>query len=480
VVSLPPAVLHALQNAVGSANVITDPTLLSVWERDGSVARGLPDAVVFPGCTKEVAAVVRAAAVHGVPLVARGAGSGLSGGAVTVFGGIALSTSRMRRILEIEPDRRWAIVEPGVANGDLNAAAGRHGLFYAPDPSSRRTCTIGGNAAENAGGPRSLLYGVTGHHVIALEVVFADGAVRWIGGEAPDPVGLDLLGIVIGSEGTLAIITKIQTRLVPMPEAAATVAAAFDSVGAANASVSCLLVSGLGPASVEIMDRPTVAAVEEKYRVGYPANAGAVLITELHGTAAGTREMVGDTTSMLRAGGGHGLLVAPDPDAAEPIWRSRQGAISALARIQPNFYLHDLVVPRTSVPAMVEAADRIGRSCRVPVASVVHAGDGNLHPTLLYDARVPGALEAVAEAGEEMLRACVAAGGTLSGEHGIGVEKNALLSWIHGPRELEAMAQVKRAFDPAGVLNPGKILPPGRPIATAPARTGSTQEAEWW
>jgi len=479
-VSLPPAVLHAVQDAVGSSNVITDPTLLLVWERDGSVARGMPDAVVFPASTEEVAAVVRAAARHRVPVVARGAGSGLSGGAVAVCGGIALSTSRMRRILEIEPHRRWAMVEPGVANGDLNAAAGRYGLFYAPDPSSRRTCTIGGNVAENSGGPRSLLYGVTSHHVLGLEVVFADGSVHWIGGESPDPLGLDLLGVLIGSEGTLAIITRVQTRLVSMPEAAATVAAAFDSVGAANAAVSCLLESGLGPASCEIMDRPTVAAVEDKYRVGYPANAGAVLITELHGTWAGTREMVAETADVIRTGGGNGLLVAMDAEAAEPIWRSRQGAISALARIQPNFYLHDLVVPRTRVPAMVDAAAGIGRACRIPVASMVHAGDGNLHPTLLYDARDAGALEAVAEAGEEMLRACVAAGGTLSGEHGIGAEKSALLGWVHGPREIEAMAQVKRAFDPRGVLNPGKILPADRFVTTAPARTGSTEEAEWW
>jgi len=440
----------------------------------------MPDAVVFPAGTEEVAAVVRAAARQGVPLVARGAGSGLSGGAVAVCGGIALSTSRMRRILEIEPHRRWAMVEPGVANGDLNAAAGRYGLFYAPDPSSRRTCTIGGNVAENSGGPRSLLYGVTSHHVLGLEVVFADGSVHWIGGESPDSVGLDLLGLLIGSEGTLAIITRVQTRLVPMPEALATVAAAFDSVGAANAAVSCLLESGLGPASSEIMDGPTVAAVEDKYRVGYPANAGAVLITELHGTCAGMPEMVAETAGVIRTGGGNGLFVAPDAEAAEPIWRSRQGAISALARIRPNFYLHDLVVPRTRVPAMVEAAAGIGRACRIPVASMVHAGDGNLHPTLLYDAREAGALEAVAEAAEEMLRACVAAGGTLSGEHGIGAEKNALLDWVYGPREIEAMAQVKRAFDPCGVLNPGKILPPDRFVVAAPARTGSTEEAEWW
>ncbi len=478
--SIPVSVLHALHDVVGSPNVINDPAMLTVWERDGSLARGIPDAVVFPASTEEVSAVVRIAARHRVPLVARGAGSGLSGGAVTVFGGIALQTSRMRRILEVDARRRWALVEPGVANGDLNAAAGRHRLFYAPDPSSRRTCTVGGNVAENAGGPRSLLYGVTSNHVLGLEVVFADGGVHWLGGEAAERTGLDLLGILVGCEGTLAIITKVQARLVPLPETAATVAAAFDSVAAANASVSSMLDHGLGPAAAEIMDRTTAAAVEDKYRVGYPPDAGAILITELHGTAAGVREMVAETARVLGAEGGSDLLVAPDEDAAEPIWRSRLGAISALARIRPNFYLHDLVVPRTCLPAMVEAAADIGRSCDLPVASVFHAGDGNLHPTLLYDARERGALEAVTEAGQEMLRACVAAGGTLSGEHGIGVEKSSLLGWVHGPREIEAMAHVKQAFDPWGLLNPGKIFPAEAAQPTVLARSGSTEGAQWW
>jgi glycolate oxidase len=479
-VSLPAPVLHALQDALGAANVVTDPVLLALWERDGSLARGLPDAVVFPASTEEVAAAVRVAARHGIPLVARGAGSGLSGGAVAVQGGILLQTSRMRRIIQVQPGRGWAIVEPGVANGDLNAAAGRHGLFYAPDPSSRRTCTVGGNAAENSGGARSLLYGVTSNHVLGLEVVLADGSVHWLGGDVAERPGLDLLGVLIGSEGTLAIITRVQVRLLRQPEAALTVAAGFDSVAHANGSVSNLLGRGVSPAAVEIMDRTTAAAVEARFHVGYPEGVGAVLITELHGSAAGARELLGETRETILAGGGEGMLVALDEEEADPIWRSRQGAIAALARIRPNFYLHDLVVPRTRLPEMVALAADVARRRRLPVASVFHAGDGNLHPTLLYDAREKGALDAVVEAGAEMLEGCVAAGGTLSGEHGIGVEKSLQLGWVHEPGDIAAMARVKNAFDPGGILNPGKIFLAAAPVAMALARYGSTEDAEWW
>jgi glycolate dehydrogenase FAD-linked subunit len=478
--SLPPGVLHALQDAVGSAHVVTDPALLAVWERDGSIARGLPDVVVLPATTAEVQAVVGIAARHGLPLVARGAGSGLSGGAVTVCGGISLQTTRMRRILRIDPSRRWALVEPGVANGDLNAQAERQGLFYAPDPSSRRTCTIGGNAAENAGGARSIRYGVTGQHVLGAEVVLADGTVHWLGGESAERSGFDLLDLLIGSEGTLGVITRIQTRLVPLPEVSATIASAFDSVAAANGCVSEVLARGVDPAALEVMDATTAAAVEARFRIGCPAGAGAVLITELHSSLSAAGEQLAETASAVRVSGGAEVAVATEPGEAERIWEARRGAIAALAGIGPNFYLHDMAAPRSQLPELIALAAEIGRDCAVPVASVFHAGDGSLHPTLLYDARERRALEAVVAAGEAMLLACVAAGGTLTGEHGIGVEKSDLLSALNGPNEIRSMVGVKRAFDPAGILNPGKIFPSPAAGARPEPRAGTTQDAQWW
>jgi glycolate oxidase len=477
---LPASVIAELVRIVGETYVVHDPHDLRIFERDGSIEGAVPDAVVLPATREQVVAVVRLAAGHGIPVVPRGAGTGLSGGAVTLKGGIALQLSRMRRIVEIDPVTRTAIVEPGVVNADLQQAAARHGLFYAPDPSSQKACTIGGNAAENSGGPHCLYYGVTTNHVLGVEVVFADGTAAWLGTDAPDRVGLDLLGLVIGSEGTLATITRIRVRLLPLPESVSTLMAAFPTVETASQAVSDVIGHGMVPAALEMMDRVTIGAVEAHYRAGYPTDAGAVLLVEVEGLAESCAEQAAVIERILRQNEATELRAARDAAERELLWAGRKGAIGALGRIRPNYYLHDGVVPRTRLPEVLRRVGEIGEYYRLPVANVFHAGDGNLHPNILFDARDPGVLDQVERAGEEMLRAVVEMGGTLSGEHGIGIEKNAFMPWIYTPDDLEAMLRVKRVFDPRGMLNPGKIFPDPERQARLTARVGFCAEARWW
>src|SRR5437588_238904 len=402
------AVVGELQKLVGRPHVIHDLHDLTVFERDGSSSGALPDAVVLPADRDQVVRVMSLAARHGIPVVPRGAGTGLSGGAVTLKGGIALQLSRMRKILEIDQEARTAVVEPGVVNADLQQAVGRRGLFYAPDPSSQKACTIGGNAAENSGGPHCLYYGVTTNHVIGLEVVFADGSTAWLGGDAPDRVGLDLLGVMVGSEGTLGTITQVKVRLLPLPESVVTLMAAFPTIETASHAVSDVIGHGIVPAALEMMDQVTIGAVEAHYRAGYPVDAGAVLLVD------------------------------------------------------------------------VEGLDEIGEHYRLPVANVFHAGDGNLHPNILFDLRDQGIMSQVEKAGEEMLHAVVELGGTLSGEHGIGIEKNAFMPWIYGPDDLDAMLRVKRVFDSKGLFNPGKIFPDPEREPKLTVRAGFCAEGKWW
>jgi glycolate oxidase len=437
--------------------------------------------VVLPATTEEVAAVVKAGAQHGVPIVPRGAGTGLSGGAVTVKGGIALQLTRMRRILQIDEVGRSALVEPGVVNYELGVEVARHGLFYAPDPSSQKACTIGGNAAENSGGPHCLYYGVTTNHVLGMEVVLADGTVTWVGGDALDRVGLDLLGLLVGSEGTLCAITKIKVKLLPTPEAISTLMAAFPSIDTASQAVSDVIGHGIVPAALEMMDKVTISAVEAHYKAGYPTDAGAVLLTEVDGLRESADELTQEIRKILDSHEAYGVRVAADAAERELLWAGRKGAIGALGRIKPNYYLHDGVVPRTKLPQVLSQVAEIGEHYRLPVANVFHAGDGNLHPNILFDMRDKGVMRQVEKAGEEMLHAVVDLGGTLSGEHGIGIEKNAFMPWIFGPDDLDAMLRVKRVLDPEGRLNPGKIFPD--PEAKEPklvARTGFASEATWW
>ena len=474
-------VLEQLRRAVGPDNVVAEPLDLVIFERDASITGALPDAIVFPASTAEVSTVMRIGAAHGVPVVPRGAGTGLSGGAVTVKNGIALSLARMHRILEIDPRSRTAMLEPGVVNLDLSLAAAKHGLFYAPDPSSQKACTIGGNAAENSGGPHCLYYGVTTNHIIGMEVVLADGSVHWVGGDDPDRPGLDLLGVLVGSEGTMCAITRLQVKLLAVPEAVNTLMAAFPTIETASHAVSDVIGHGIIPAALEMMDDVTVGAVEAHYKAGYPTDAGAVLLVEVDGLQESASELMNEVRRILEVNEAFGLRVAQDAAERDLLWAGRKGAIGALGRIRPNYYLHDGVVPRTRLPQVLRSVGEIGRHYDLPVANVFHAGDGNLHPNILFDLRDPGVLATVEKAGEEMLRACIEAGGTLSGEHGIGLEKNAFMPWIYTEDDLQVMRRVKDVFDPKGLLNPGKVFP--NPEVKDPklvARTGLASEAQWW
>ncbi len=479
--TLPASVLSALRRIVGDQHVIADHDDLVIFERDGSIAGALPDAIVLPGSRDEVAEVVRLAAANHIPIVPRGAGTGLSGGAVTLHGGIALQVSRMRRIVEIDPVRRTATVEPGVVNKDLQQAAAKHRLFYAPDPSSQNACTIGGNAAENSGGPHCLYYGVTTNHVVGMEVVFADGSSAWVGSDAPDRVGLDLLGVLVGSEGTLCTITKIKVRLLPLPDSVVTLMAAFPTIETASLAVSAVIGHQIVPAALEMMDQVTIGAVEAHYKAGYPTDAGAVLLVEVDGIEEMTSELSEAVRKVLETNEAFSVRVAADAAERELLWAGRKGAIGALGRIRPNYYLHDGVVPRTRLPDVLRRVAEVGDHYRLPVANVFHAGDGNLHPNILFDLRDKEELGRVGNAGEEMLKAVVELGGTLSGEHGIGIEKNAFMPWIYSPQDLEAMHRVKGVLDPDGLLNPGKIFPdPDRPALKLRGRIGVAAEARWW
>jgi glycolate oxidase len=478
--ALAPSVVEELRRIVGRESVIDSANDLRIFERDASIEGALPDAAVLASTTADVAAVIKVAARHHVPVVPRGAGTGLSGGAVTIRGGIALQVTRMRRI-EIDPVAQTAMVEPGVVNQELSLVAALHGLFYAPDPSSQKACTIGGNAAENSGGPHCLYYGVTTNHVLGMEVVLADGSVHWVGGDEPDRIGLDLCGVLVGSEGTLCAITKIKVRLLRIPPSVATLLAAFPTIETASHAVSAVIAHGIVPAALEMMDHVTVGAVEAHYHAGYPTDAGAVLLVEVDGIPESTRELIGAIRKVLEENEGYALREAQTSAERDLLWAGRKGAIGALGRIKPNYYLHDGVVPRSRLPQVLSAVGEIGEHYKLPVANVFHAGDGNLHPNILFDLRDRDVLPQVEGAGEEMLRAVVELGGALSGEHGIGLEKNAFMPWVYSPDDLDAMQRVKNVFDEDGILNPGKIFPdPLRKHVHLAGRTGLAVEAKWW
>ncbi len=478
---LAPAVIEELRRAVGKEHVIDSSNDLRIFERDASIEGCAPDAVVLPANSAEVSAVIKIAAKNRIPVVPRGAGTGLSGGAVTIRGGIALQVTRMRRILEIDPVAQTALVEPGVVNQELSLMAAGHRLFYAPDPSSQKACTIGGNAAENSGGPHCLYYGVTTNHVLGMEVVLADGSVHWVSGDAPDRVGLDLCGVLVGSEGTLCAITKVKVGLLRTPPSVATLLAAFPTIEAASQAVSAVIGHGIVPAALEMMDSVTVGAVEAHYHAGYPTDAGAVLLVEVDGIAESTLELMTAIRKVLGENHGYAMREAQTPAERDLLWAGRKGAIGALGRIKPNYYLHDGVVPRSRLPQVLSAVGEIGVHYKLPVANVFHAGDGNLHPNILFDLRDSDVLPQVEGAGEEMLRAVVELGGALSGEHGIGLEKAAFMPWVFSPDDLDAMRRVKDALDGHGILNPGKIFPdPEQKVPHLAGRTGLAVEAKWW
>ncbi len=452
-------VLRELVALVGREYVLHEPADLLVFEYDGTIDRALPQVVVLPETAEQVSGVVKVARRHGLPVTPRGAGTGLSGGAVAEGGGVVLALTRMKRILEVNAEDRTALVEPGVVNLDLSRAVRSHDLYFAPDPASQRACTVGGNVAENAGGPHCLAYGVTTNHVLGLELVLADGDVVWVGGRTRDLPGYDLTGAVIGSEGTLAIVTKVRVRLLPLPEAAITLLAIFDEMDQASNAVSAIIGQGIVPAALEMMDREIIQAVEPALHVGYPMDAEAVLLIEVEGLREEVVEEGESVEEICQAQGAREVRVAKDDGERERLWAGRKGAIGAIGRLMPNYFVLDGTVPRTRLPEVLRKIANIGQKHGFHIANVFHAGDGNLHPNILFDARQPGQTERVVEAGGEITRVCLEAGGTITGEHGIGLEKRPYMSWLFTNADLDAMARLKAAFATDELFNPGKIFP---------------------
>jgi glycolate oxidase len=459
-----------LVTAVGDAHVVTRPDDLATYECDGLTGwRAQPACVVLPGSAEEVQAVVRLCARDRVPFVARGAGTGLSGGALPVADGIVVSVARMRRILEVDLGSERVVVEPGVANLDVTRAVAGEGYFYAPDPSSQQVCTIGGNVAENSGGAHCLKHGFTVNHVTGAKVVLPDGELLELGGKAIDgDEGPDLLGIVVGSEGTLGIAVEVTLRVVRQPEVVVTQLAAFRSIEAAGDAVSTIVAAGILPSAMEIMDTLTIRAAEAAFHPGYPDGAGSVLLVELDGVAAQVEEDVAAVDDLCRAAGAFEIRTARDADERALLWLGRKGAFAAMGRVSPDYYVQDGVVPRTQLPAVLRRIDELSAAHGLRVGNVFHAGDGNLHPLVLYDAEVEGDYERAKALADEILAACVAAGGSLTGEHGIGVDKACAMPSMFSERDLEAFERVRRSFDPDGIANPGKVIPTPRLCGEVP------------
>ena len=455
-----PKVIRELRSLVGPDGVLTSPRDLLAYEYDATVERALPDAVVFPYSTAQVSAVVRLARREGIPIVPRGAGTNLSGGTLSVRGGIVLEFSRMNRILAIDTANQRAVVEPGVVNLDLQNALAPLGFYYAPDPASQKISTMGGNVGEDSGGPHCLKYGVTGNHVLGLEVVLASGDVVHVGSAVEDPSGYDLTGLLVGSEGTLGIVTKITVRIMRLPEAVKTLLAVYERLEDVGQTVSDIIAAGIIPATLEIMDRPVIKAVEDSVHAGYPLDAEAVLLIEVDGLADGLERQADEIVAICRRNNVRDVRVAKTAAERDLLWLGRRGAFGAVARVRPSYLVQDGTVPRTRLPAILREVVEIAAKHRVMVGNVAHAGDGNLHPLFMYDPKDKDESARVHAAGAEILAACVAAGGTLSGEHGIGLEKQKMMPLRFGPVELACMASVKQACDPEGLLNPGKVLPP--------------------
>ena len=456
-------VVRALVGALGERTVLWQPYDLYLYSYDGSIDRARPEAVVLPSSTEEAAAAMRICAEHGVPVTPRGTGTGLSGGSIPAEGGVIIGTARMNRILRIDPENRRAVVQPGVVNMHLSEAVKSYGLYYVPDPSSQRACSIGGNVAENAGGPHTLLYGVTTNHVLGLEFVLMGGEVVRLGSEALDTPGYDLVGLITGSEGTFGLVTEITVRLTPLSDAVRTMLAIFSTVDQAGNAVSGIIAAGVVPAALEMMDNLPIQAVEDAYHAGYPRDAGAVLLIEIEGQEAGLDEPAQAIVEQCTRAGATEVRIAQSARERTLLWAGRKGAFGALGRITPDYYTMDGVIPRSTMPEVLRRIAEVARTRELTICNVFHAGDGNLHPLILFDAEVPGIIERVKQAGDDILAICASVGGSLSGEHGIGMEKNNLMHLVFSEADLALMKQVRLAFDPQGLCNPGKVFPtPGR------------------
>ena len=462
------AFLETLRAIVGDDGMITATPALQTYACDGLTGRRVsPAAVVLPLTTAEVAEVVRTCAEAQVPFVARGAGTGLSGGALPVADGVVIGLSRMRAILDIDLENHQVTVQPGVTNLEVSKAVRPLGYFYAPDPSSQQVCTIGGNVAENSGGAHCLKYGFTTHHVLGATFVTADGRIARLGGAVRDAAGYDLLGVVIGSEGTLGIVTEVVLRIVRVPESTETVLAAFATMGDAGEAVSRIIAAGITPAAIEMMDRLAIQACEEIVHAGYP-DCGAALIVELDGPAVESAAFLHDVLDICAASGATETRVAASEAERALIWKARKAAFASMGRISPNYYVQDGVIPRTRLRDVLEQIGALSATYGLRVANVFHAGDGNLHPLVLYDNSEPGAGERALQLAGLILDACITAGGSITGEHGVGSDKACYMPKMFSPGSISVMGRVRDAFDARDLCNPGKALPTPRLCGEVP------------
>ena len=452
---------RALEDALGAGEVLSEPLALRLYARDASMVEGGCALVAFPRSRDDIVACVRVAADHGLPVVPRGSGTGLAGGSTPIGDALVVVTTKMTDILEVRPEDRLAWVEPGVPNLDLANALRAHGFTFAPDPSSQQTSSIGGNVSTNAGGPHCLAYGVTSNHVLALDVVLADGGVVRLGSEAPEAAGYDLRAVMVGGEGTLGIVAAVCVRLTPLPPAVRTMLFDFATVEDCAATVSGIIASGVVPAAMEMMDHGIVLAAERFAHAGYPTDAAAILIVEVDGTPSAVEAQSAAVEAAARANHTRDVRIAEDEVERALIWKGRKNAFGAVATIAPHYHLHDCVVPRTRLVEVLTGVYEIAARHELVVTNVFHAGDGNLHPLLSFDRGVPGTLERVLRASEEIVRLCVEAGGALTGEHGIGLEKRDFMPLVFSAEDLSAQACVRSAFDAEGLMNPQKVLPDG-------------------
>ncbi|MFZ0038208.1 MAG: FAD-linked oxidase C-terminal domain-containing protein [Candidatus Acidiferrales bacterium] len=454
--------IQSLEKLLGKDGVLSSREDLILYEYDGSVEVARPECVVFPGSTDDVVRIAELSNLHQTPLVGRGAGTGLSGGALARHGGILVVFSRMNRILEIDIENRRAVVQPGVVNLDLTRAVEHAGLHYAPDPSSQKACTIGGNVAENAGGPHTLAYGVTTNHVLGLKLVLPTGELVQIGSAALDATGYDLTGLFVGSEGTLALVTEITVKLTPLPETVKTLLAVFDTIDDATETVVDITSRGITPAACEMMDGWTLRAVEAYVHAGFPLDCAAVLLLEVDGLREAVEEQAESVAEVCRLHRAREVRVAKDAKERDLLWKGRKNAFGAVGRISPTYYVQDGVIPRTKLPATLRRITEIGKKNGFEIGNIFHAGDGNLHPIILFDARNEQEFKRVVETASEIVRFCIEMGGAITGEHGVGMEKDHLMPLLFSEIELDLMRGVRDAFNPKGLLNPGKIFPTGK------------------
>src|SRR6202162_2648036 len=457
-----PAAQKSIHDLLGPRGYLDQPQDLTLYEYDGSVDKARPELVVFPQSTEDVAAIVRISNQFGIPIVGRGAGTGLSGGAIPRAGGIVISFARMNRVLKIELENERAVLEPGVVNLEITQAVERQGYFYAPDPSSQKACTIGGNVAENAGGPHTLCYGVTTNHALGIEAVLADGATITTGGKSTDQPGYDLTGLLTGSEGTMALTTKITVRLMRQPEMVKTLLAIYDKVDECADSVAEITARAITPAAIEMLDGVMLRMVEEATHAGYPMDAAAVLLIELEGLREAVEEQVLQIEQSCIGCRAREVRIARSAAERELLWKGRKNAFGAVGRVSPSYYVQDGVVPRTKVAPTLRHIHKVSEKYGLTISNIFHAGDGNMHPIILFDHHKPGELERAKAAGDEILRFCIAEGGSITGEHGVGMEKMELVGEQFPDATLEMIRRFKTSFDPARRLNPGKMLPTGK------------------